>query len=95
MFREQFDVNDLEQIKKKLKKATKNLIGKLLVSKLHKSGVMPVEEAKEGDTNGKKRKAVARAHGFRKFVNTNFIHAGLYEKRAAVRTLDLNKALIC
>ncbi len=38
---------------------------------------MPIEELKEGDTPGKKRKAIARTYGFRKFVNTSFVNARL------------------
>jgi hypothetical protein len=38
---------------------------------------MPIEELKEGDAPSKKRKAIARIHGFRKFVNTSFVNARL------------------
>jgi hypothetical protein len=77
LFREQFDVNDLEQIRKKPKQITNNTIQKLLGNRLHRSEVLLIEEHKEGDINDKKRKPIARAHGFRKFVNTTFINARL------------------
>lgn len=75
LFREQFDINDLEQIKKHAKKITINAIALSLTKKLHVAGIMPIEELKEGDTPGKKRKAIARTYGFRKFVNTSFVNA--------------------
>ncbi|MFL6442083.1 MAG: hypothetical protein ACJ702_09015 [Nitrososphaeraceae archaeon] len=77
LFREQFDINDLEQIKKHAKKITINAIALSLTKKLHVAGIMPIEELKEGDTPGKKRKAIARTYGFRKFVNTSFVNARL------------------
>jgi hypothetical protein len=64
-------------MKKKPKQITKNAIVQLLRTRLHKSGVMLMGEQKEGEERGKKRKAVAADHGFRKFVTTNFIRTRL------------------
>jgi hypothetical protein len=47
LFREQFDINDLEQIKKHAKKITINAIALSLTKKLHVAGIMPIEELKE------------------------------------------------
>lgn len=77
LFREQFDINDLEQIKKKAKKITKNAIVLSITKRLHVAGIMPIEELKEGKHSSKKRKPVMRTHGFRKFVNTTFVNARL------------------
>jgi len=49
---------------------TRGLV-KLLVRILDHSGVMP------DSRRGKKRNPIARAHGFRKFVLTNMVHAKL------------------
>jgi hypothetical protein len=38
---------------------------------------MPIDELKEGDIKDKKRKAVARAHGFRKFATNKMIEVRL------------------
>ena len=74
MFREQFDVNDLEQIRKKAKTIVENTITKMLGKKLHLAGIIQIEQLKEGEDPTKKRKAVMRSHGFRKFVNTTMIN---------------------
>jgi hypothetical protein len=70
LFREQFDVNDLEQIRKNAKTIVENTITKMLGKKLHLAGIIQIEQLKEGEDPTKKRKAVMRSHGFRKFVNT-------------------------
>jgi integrase len=77
LFREQFDVNDLEQIKLHPHAMTLNGLFKVLANILHRSGVMPTSKFTEADIHGRKRNSVARAHGFRKFVTTNFIRAKL------------------
>ena len=74
LFREQFDVNDLEQIRKKAKTIVENTITKMLGKKLHLAGIIQIEQLKEGEDPTKKRKAVMRSHGFRKFVNTTMIN---------------------
>jgi integrase len=76
LFREQFDVSDLEQIRKKAKRITEDVIDRVLANKLTIYGIMPIEQLKEGEEGkgGKKRKAVMRTHGFRKFVDTTMIN---------------------
>jgi integrase len=72
LFREQFDTNDLGEIRKP-KPLGVNAIIKILTKKLHLSGVMPVDQLKEGEKSGKKRKSVMTSHGFRKFVITTMV----------------------
>jgi hypothetical protein len=43
LFREQFDVNDLEQIRKKAQRITENSIDRAFANKLTISGIMPTE----------------------------------------------------
>lgn len=74
MFREQFDVNDPEQIRKKAKTIVEDTITKMLGKKLHLAGIIQIEQLKEGEDPTKKRKAVMRSHGFRKFANTMMIN---------------------
>jgi integrase len=73
LFREQFDVSDLEQVRKKPKKVIINTLAKSISQKLHVASIIPISELKEGELASKKRKAVMRTHGFRKFVNTTMI----------------------
>ena len=75
LFREQFDINDLEQIKKYPRRLTTIALAKLLVRQLNRSGVMPTGKETEGSRRGRKRNPIARAHGFRKFATTNMIRA--------------------
>jgi hypothetical protein len=41
---------------------------------LHLAGIIQIEQLKEGEDPTKKKKAVMRTHGFRKFVNTMMIN---------------------
>jgi integrase len=77
LFREQFDVTDLEQIRKHAKKITVKVIVKKISKILHLSGISPSEHLTEGQHSSKVRKQVMRTHGFRKFVNTAMVNAKL------------------
>jgi integrase len=56
LFREQFDVSDLEQIRKKAKRITEDVIDRALANKLTISGLMPIEQLKEGEEGQVERK---------------------------------------
>jgi integrase len=81
LFREQFDVTDLEQVRKKAKKVIINTVAKSISKKLDMAGIMPISQLKEGELANRKRNSVMRTHGFRKFVNTTFINAKLNDTR--------------
>lgn len=73
LFRQQFDTNDLGEIRQ-VRPIVKSTIIKALTRASHLSAVAPVEPLQEGEIPAKhKRKAVMKSHGFRKFVNTAMI----------------------
>lgn len=74
LIREQFDVNDLGDVRSP-KKMDRRILADLIRNKLHRSGIFEISKMIEGQTFGKKRNSIARCHGFRKFVNTTMIHA--------------------
>jgi integrase len=90
LFREQFDITDLQQIKKKPTKLTANAIVCSLRKRLNLAGILSIEPLKEGEYSSQKRKPIKRTHGFRKFVTTVMIDARLNETR---RYLLLGKSL--
>ena len=61
LIRDQFDINDLEQIRNKSRGISTGTIEVILNTLLLKAGLRTVNHT------GHKRKEVARAHGFRKF----------------------------
>jgi integrase len=77
LIRQQFDANDLEQTKKNPKKMKVKSICNLVRERLARSGLAPVIKQIEGDIKGKRRNSIALTHGFRKFVNTNYVRAKL------------------
>lgn len=74
LFRPQFDINDLGEVRKPRPLAKNSLI-KTLAYTLHRSGVAPIETLKEGQRPTDKKKPVKKSHGFRKFVITTMINA--------------------
>jgi integrase len=98
LFREQFDINDLEQIRKKAKKITANAIVLSISKRLHLAGIIPIEELKEGEHSSSKRKRIARTHGFRKFVNTVMVNARINDTIRNMllgHSTDLDDAYYC
>jgi integrase len=75
LFREQFDVEDLEQIKKHARQITESRISAVLARVLHLSNIAPVIPLQEGQSRAgaEKRKQIMLSHGFRKFVNTTMV----------------------
>jgi integrase len=69
LFRKQFDMNDLEQIRKESEPIKLNTLNKLLDFHLQRCGLRTVDHVES------KRKEVARAHGFRKFFTTQLVNA--------------------
>ena len=76
LFRKQYDTEDYGKIRKP-KCLTTNALTKLLEDKLLKAGIVTKTHQTESTKPGQKRNPVARAHGFRKFVETNMIRAKL------------------
>jgi integrase len=76
LIRDQFNINDLEQIRNKSKGIQTGTLKVMLNLLLVKAGVREVNHT------GHKRKEVARAHGFRKFFTTQMIKSKvIYENR--------------
>jgi integrase len=69
LFRKQFDMNDLEQIRKESEPIKLNTLNKLLDLHLQRCGLRTVDHVES------KRKEIARAHGFRKFFTTQLVNA--------------------
>jgi integrase len=74
LFRHEFDINDMEQIRKRAVPVREEAITKIITTAQHKSEVVVVEKRKEGEVQGKKRNIIMRTHGFRKYVETTFIN---------------------
>ena len=72
LIREQFDINDIEQIRKKEKGISKDSIANILYSLAIKSGIRTTNH---NSLIGKERKAVPLAHGFRKFMTTQLVNS--------------------
>lgn len=76
LFREQFDRNDMDQIRYKVRFVTKNTLVRLLDNILYSSGLREITREISGKRmRGRVRKGVARSHGFRKFATTNMVRA--------------------
>jgi integrase len=71
LIREQFDVNDIEQIRKQGRSITINSMSNILYSLAIKSGVRQTNH----NSTGRERQAVPLAHGFRKFFTTQLINS--------------------
>jgi hypothetical protein len=70
LIREQFDVNDIEQIRKQGRPTSINTMCNVLCSLAIKSGVRQVNH----NATGRERQPIPLAHGFRKFFTTQLIH---------------------
>lgn len=69
LIRKQFDINDLEQVRKKSEPISIHTLGKGLENYLIKAGLRTI------DHMANKRKEIARAHGFRKFFTTQLVNS--------------------
>lgn len=72
LIREQFDINDFEQIRKQGKGISKDSISNILYWLAIKSGIRTTNH---NSIAGKERKAVPLAHGFRKFMTTQLVNS--------------------
>lgn len=72
LIREQFDVNDIEQVRKQGRSISINSICNILSSLTIRSGVRQVNHFGK---RGRERQAVPLAHGYRKFFTTQLINA--------------------
>jgi site-specific recombinase XerD len=70
LIRDQFDINDIEQIRNKSKAIQTGSLKQILNLLLLKAGVREINH-----TNPHKRKEVARAHGFRKHFTTQLVNS--------------------
>lgn len=77
VIRERFDRIDIEITKKPAESITTGGIGEILDVLLARAGLTEVRHSTELQQirRGSERKAVKRAHGFRKFFNTNLVRA--------------------
>ena len=76
LIRKQFDINDLEQVRKQRKPIALNTLNVVLDHHLQRCGLRTVNHVHvESNDNNGNRKSVARAHGFRKFFTTQLINA--------------------
>lgn len=71
LIREQFDINDIEQIRKQGRSIARDSIANMLYSLAIKSGLRKVNH----QFTGRERKPVPLAHGFRKFFTTQLINS--------------------
>jgi hypothetical protein len=78
VFREQFDIKDLLAARRP-KKLTAKYLGDLLNETLQRAGIFAVTHMTEGQKAGRIRNSVPRAHGFRKFFETNLIRSKVQE----------------
>ena len=69
LIRKQFDINDLEQVRKKSEPISLHTLSKGLENHLIKAGLRTI------DHTVNKRKEIARAHGFRKFFTTQLVNS--------------------
>jgi site-specific recombinase XerD len=69
LIRKQFDINDLEQVRKKSEPISLHTLSKILENYLIKAGLRTI------DHTAHKRKDIARAHGFRKFFTTQLVNS--------------------
>ncbi len=71
LIREQFDVNDIEQVRKQGRSISINSMSNILYSLAIRSGVRQVNH----NATGRERQPIPLAHGFRKFFTTQLINA--------------------
>lgn len=71
MIRQQFDINDQEQIRKECKPVAKTTIRNVLGNYMIRARLRTVDH----NFDKRKRKKIAEIHGFRKFVTTQMIKA--------------------
>jgi integrase len=71
LIRKQFDINDLEQVRKQSEPIALNTLNVLLDHHLQRCGLRTVNHV-ESNNN---RKEVSRAHGFRKFFTTQLVNS--------------------
>ena len=71
LLREQFDVNDIEQIRKQGRCISISSMSNILYSLTVRSGVRQVNH----NATGRERQPIPLAHGFRKFFTTQLINA--------------------
>ncbi len=74
LVRKQFDINDLEQVRKHSAPVALNTLNVILDHHLQRCGLRTVNHVESNDNNGN-RKSVARAHGFRKFFTTQLVNS--------------------
>ena len=71
LIREQFDVNDLEQVRKKGRAISKKTLSNLLISLTVKAGLRKVNH----NFSKRERESVPIAHGYRKFMTTQLVNS--------------------
>ena len=72
LIREQFDINDIEQVRKQGRPISLTSMSNILYSLAVRSGI---RQTNHNTSRGKERHAVPLAHGFRKFFTTQLIDA--------------------
>jgi integrase len=77
IIREQFDREDLLKIRNPIQITMRGL-RTLLYRTLNKAGITQREHLIEGQTQGKSRKDIPFAHGFRRFFNTALMNADVH-----------------
>ena len=77
LFRAEFDPEDQLQARNKIRPMTLGAINSNLRPILDRSAISPRHTLVEGEQAGRIRKDVMRAHGFRKFTNTQMVQADL------------------
>ncbi len=71
LIREQFDINDIEQIRKQGRSVSKKTLSNILVSIVIKSGLRKINH----NYTNREREPVPTAHGFRKFFTTQLVNS--------------------
>jgi integrase len=78
LIRQEFDINDLEQIRKHSKPIASSTIRNVIWSRMVKAGIRDINHSADKHH----RKTIPVIHGFRKFFTTQLVNAGLNtEKR--------------
>ena len=73
LIRKQFDINNLDQIRKRSEPIALNTLNVVLDHHLQRCGLRTVNHV-ESENNGN-RKSVGRAHGFHKFFTTQLVNS--------------------
>ena len=74
VIREQFDIED-QLAARHPRKMTVTALADVLRYNIYRAGIFERQAMIEGQKRGQKRNSIPRAHGFRKFVETNLIRA--------------------